>query len=123
MRLLLVLIVCAGCSGTAQTQPPVVVTGMSGSVGTCEDGQPGADPFDRAMARARCDHPDMLVHPRCYTLARAPARGQARLFALTVSTPVERCDVGGTTSTQIASYCVRKDGTTSLVDSAASCRE
>ena len=115
------LIGFAGCSGSAQTQPPVVVTGMTG--GTCDDNLPGNDPFDRAMARARCDHPDMLVHPRCYTLARAPAAGQARVYALTLSTPVDRCDTGGTTNAQIASYCVRKDGTTSLVDSPASCRE
>ncbi len=115
---------CSSCSSPGQTQPPVVVGGLSGAAGTCDDVLPSADSFDRALARARCEHPDMLVHPRCYRLERVPAPGQAHLYALSIDTPVERCDLGGTTSARIASSCVRKDGSTSLVDgSAASCRE
>jgi len=112
-----------GCSSGHTTQPPVVVGGLSGSGGTCDDVVPSADPFDRALARARCEHPDMLVHPRCYKLERVPAPGQAHVFALSMSTPVERCDLGGTTSARIASYCVQKDGKASLVDTPSSCRE
>ena len=120
----LALLGTACCAGP--TQPTVVVSGLSGGGGTCDDVVPGKDPFDAAMAKARCEHPDMLVHPRCYVLQRVAAPGDAHLYALDLSTPVDRCDLGGTTSTRIASYCVGKDGKAMLVTGQglpAGCRE
>ncbi len=117
-----VLLLGTACSA-GRTQPPVVVSGLSGGGGTCDDVVPGKDPFDAAMAKARCEHPDMLVHPRCYALERVAAPGDAHLYALSMSTPVDRCDLGGTTTTRIAHYCVHGDGKASSTDgSASSCR-
>jgi hypothetical protein len=117
-RLFFVLLATACSAGS--TQPPVVVSGLSG--GTCDEVIPAADPYDAAMAQARCEHPDMLVHPRCYVLVRVPAPGDAHLYALEMSTPVDRCDLGGTTTARIASYCVGKDGKATLVGPTAICR-
>lgn len=40
------------------------------------------DPYEAALARARCEHPDMLVHPRRYLVRRVPSGPDVARFAL-----------------------------------------
>ena len=43
---------------------------------------PGQDPYEGALARARCEHPDMLVHPRAWLVRRVPSPPMVARFAL-----------------------------------------
>ncbi len=66
-----------GC-GATRTQPTVVVR----SADACGEARPLGDAYEAALARARCEHPDMLVHPHAYTLRRVPSAPNVKRFAL-----------------------------------------
>jgi hypothetical protein len=77
-----IVLFLAGCSGRAGgTQPPVVI---QESAARCDrtPAVPGRDPYESALARARCEHPDMLVHPRAYVLRRVASPPNVARFAL-----------------------------------------
>ncbi len=91
----------AGCSAAA-TQPTVVVGG-GGGVLACDETVVAQDPYESAMNLARCEHPDMLVHPRAWVLRRIPSPPSVSRFAL------ER------DGAQQCSYDVAQDGKTKRV--------
>lgn len=77
-----IVLFLAACSGHAtDTQPPVVIHERTAE---CEatPPAPGGDPYESVLARARCDHPDMLVHPRWYLVRRVPSRPSVARFTL-----------------------------------------
>jgi len=44
-----------------------------GGAGACDETVGAEDAEGRALIRARCDHPDMLVHPNAWLLRRVAA--------------------------------------------------
>lgn len=66
-----------GC-GATPTQPTVVVR----STDTCGETTLLRDAYEAALARARCEHPDMLVHPHAYALRRVPSAPNVKRFSL-----------------------------------------
>ena len=52
------------------------------SLAACDEIPPGQDPYEGALARARCEHPDMLVHPRAWLVRRVPSPPMVARFAL-----------------------------------------
>lgn len=77
----LIALFLAGCSG-GTTQPTVVVGGSSGGVLACDETVVGQDAYESATNLARCEHPDMLVHPRAWILRRMPSPPDVARFAL-----------------------------------------
>jgi len=74
------------CSSPGPTQSTVVVRpGDACGEATIA----GQDPFETALARARCEHPDMLVHPGDWVLQRVASPPNVRRFALTRSGAVD----------------------------------
>jgi hypothetical protein len=70
----------AGCGATAaRTQPPVVIHATTAG---CAETMPGQDPYEAALAAARCEHPDMLVHPRLWVVRRVPSGPNVARFTL-----------------------------------------
>ena len=67
------------CGAPGPTQPTVVV---HASLAACDEIPPGQDPYEGALARARCEHPDMLVHPRAWLVRRVPSPPMVARFAL-----------------------------------------
>jgi hypothetical protein len=74
------------CSSVAPTQATVVVRPGD----ACNETTPFQDPYDAVLARARCEHPDMLVHPLDWIVRRAPSPPGVRRFALEHQHQVER---------------------------------
>jgi len=78
---------CSRCSGHAGgTQPPVVIHEGAAECASVP-AAPARDPYDAALARARCEHPDMLVHPRGWILRRVPSPPAVVRFALDQTLP------------------------------------
>jgi hypothetical protein len=77
----LIGLIFAACSGHGATQPTVVVRASASSL-ACDDSVVAQDAYDSVMNRARCDHPDMLVHPAAWALRRVPSRIEVKRFAL-----------------------------------------
>lgn len=67
----------AGC-GARPTQPTIVV----GPGDACTETVSGQSRDDAVLARARCEHPDMLIHPRRYLLRRIPSPPTTARYAL-----------------------------------------
>lgn len=67
----------AACSPHA-TQPTVVLRPAD----ACSGAIAPQDPYEAALARARCEHPEMLVHPRRYLVRRVPSGADVARFAL-----------------------------------------
>jgi hypothetical protein len=59
-----------------------VVIGASAGGSTCDDMMPAQDPYEAVLARARCEHPDMLVHADWYVVRRVPSPPNVTRFAL-----------------------------------------
>jgi hypothetical protein len=78
MSSIVVLVVACGAT---ETQPTVTIATGSGGA-TCDEGAAIQDPYEAALARARCDHPDMLVHPDRYVLKRVPSPLSVTRFQL-----------------------------------------
>jgi hypothetical protein len=69
----------AGCGGNARTTSAhVVIPGAP----ACYDEIPDQDPYEAVMVRARCEHPDMLVHPMAYVIRRVPAPADVARYVI-----------------------------------------
>jgi hypothetical protein len=70
----------AGCSGGAAPRQDTIVIGSDQL--TCDDATSTQDAYESALARARCEHPDMLVHPQAYVIRRVPSGPNVPRFAI-----------------------------------------